>query len=56
MGIKLGAYGKKAEYDKDIYVTRSIPLVVHHAPEYDNFSWRDLTDKMKLSKKAHRIK
>ncbi|MFT4850463.1 MAG: hypothetical protein ACI83B_003020 [Sediminicola sp.] len=36
MGIKLGAYGKKAEYD--------------------NFSWRDLTDKMKLSKKAHRIK
>jgi hypothetical protein len=51
MGIKLGVYGKKPEYDTDEYLTRFIPLVVKHAPEYDNFSLRDLTDKMKLSKK-----
>jgi hypothetical protein len=51
MGIKLGAYGKKPEYDTDECLKRFIPLVVKHAPEYDNFSLRDLTNKMKLSKK-----
>jgi len=51
MAIKLGAYGKKPEYNTDEYLKKFIPLVIKHAPEYDNFSLRDLTDKMKLSNK-----
>ena len=51
MGIKLGSYGQKPEFNTDEYLKKFIPLVVKHAPEFDNFSLRDLADKMKLSDK-----
>ncbi|MGG5487911.1 hypothetical protein [Gaetbulibacter sp. PBL-D1] len=51
MGIKLGAHGQKPEYNTDEYLKKFIPLVIKHASEFDNFSLRDLTDKMKLSDK-----
>ena len=55
MGIKLGAHGQKPEYNTDEYLKKFIPLVIKLAPEFDNFSLRDLTDKMKLSDKEKSI-
>ena len=50
MGIKLGAYGKKPEYNTDEYLKKFIPLVIKHAPKYDNFSISDLKTELNLSK------
>ncbi|MDH7914207.1 hypothetical protein [Winogradskyella sp. SYSU M77433] len=50
MGIKLGSYGQKPEYNTDEYLEKFIPLVIKHAPKYDNFSISDLKSDLNLSK------
>lgn len=50
MGIKLGSYGITSEYNTNEKLDEFIPLVIKHAPKYDNFSISDLKTKLNLSK------
>ncbi|MGG5487121.1 hypothetical protein [Gaetbulibacter sp. PBL-D1] len=50
MVAKLDSHGIKPEYNADEKLDEFIPLVIKHAPKYDNFSISDLKTELNLSK------
>jgi hypothetical protein len=50
MGIKLDSQVIIPEYNTDKKLDEFIPLVIKHAPKYDNFSISDLRTELNLSK------
>ena len=50
MGTKINAHGITPEYNADEYLKKFIPLVIKHAPEFNNFYISDLKTELNLSK------
>lgn len=55
MSIKLNAFEKGLEYNKEEYLNKFIPLVIKKAPKYDVFSVLDLHKALELNETELRI-